>query len=770
MLSEHLPEHLMPLLGKSRREALADVAFSGSLIGALSHYNKIDAWLPSHCLFGVDKLRDLQFCALLLCLRYWSARTEELSKFDDKDKIRPSNEAPVLTHRMPEFTTKTSALQRFTTPRVCRLSVPCGGGKTAIIAWLCALRGGNILVGTDVAANALHILFVLLKQTNIAEYMNVRIVRGTEDGNQLDTSGMDEDDKRLLERHVIMRYMGDPRFNMPLVPDNSIGNIIIVDSMLIRLDEKSSIPAKKTLRAALSLLNWNLMIFDEVDRFFTNDTRKPFEEGFQYAKESVLPKALSMRFNVPDAVMMSGTWREGDESNTREAPDWLKRCGPMLMRIKTYDLAKQGILAMPHFHLVVCKDVPESKFGFYIPQINRTNVHKEDFTFGLSFGMKSVIERIVEMQSLVKGKTMIFSTLENETRALATLFPSAILVTGSTDTASKTILTQKFRQENSQYLATRNVWITTSIGGRGTDISDVTAIILIGGEASDTKWQQIGRGLRAWVGAQVCEVWDLVPERVKWAQTWLNSSDGWFESQKHTISRLKNIIIEGFESHINIIESNECILNIDKEIDRICERRSVKREAVKCCTDNVFFAANHALCVALNEFPKPNASTDVASSSSAATQSKSGGKRKKNEKGPWEHVGRRFQKIKSGGGMTNNMLPKVSAKSAAVYRDRGINYESQRKNVIKKHLGVLIDVEFSEVDDDWILVQVKGVYDIDADTDLEKLERYRANLHDRAVEAAKQADIARTRIVDSIWLKYYQHESCEFMKDKFPEI
>ena len=120
--------------------------------------------------------------------------------------------------------------------------------------------------------------------------------------------------------------------------------------------------------------------------------------------------------------------------------------------------------------------------------------------------------------------------------------------------------------------------------------------------------------------------------------------------------------------------------------------------------------------------------------------------------------------------MTNNMLPKVSGKSTAVSRDRGINYESQRKNVMKKHLGLLIDVEFSEVDDDWILVQVNGVYDIDADTDLQTLERYRANLHERAVEAAKQADIARTRIVDSIWVKYYQHESCEFMKDKFPDI
>jgi hypothetical protein len=785
--SDYLPEHLQYLASKHPQDALLSVANENSLISTLaaldarknfyccppSHCsselkttrdrqvaNIFDCWLPSHCRFRLEALRDLQVVALLLCLGYWQASPDELNKFTNCDTV-PEGCPDSIVNKLPSFKTRNSMLQMLYPPRVCRLSVPCGGGKTAIIAWLCALRGGNIFIGTDNSQNAMHILFVLLKETNLASYMNVKIVRGTDECKQLNTSGLSDDDARLLEQHTIKIYDGDVDFEKPLVPDNGIGNIVIVDAYSIRLKNDSSIREKLALRAALSLMIWTLMIFDEADRFFTPETRTPFETGFDYNGGHLATR--HMKFNVPDAVMLSGTWREGDDSNTTFKDgqvnmcgrDWLKMCGPMLLRIRSYDLAKLGILATLHYHLVICKDVPDDKFGFPIPQIRRTHTHKEFFQFGLTFSMMHVIEKIIQMHSLTKGKVMIFSSLENETKALSAMFPKAMVVTGSTEQGEKTTSFKYFNSKSSGELDTRNLWITTSIGGRGTDVPEVKAIILIGGEATDTKWQQIGRGLRAWAGSRVCDVYDLASEQVKWANDWLKSPNrdnflkDWLKDDKK--NRLKNVVLEGFEDYINIMDSEDCILNIEKEIGRICDETDRERVELPCCTDDPFVAANHAACIALDDFSK----------FSVLPTQKEKQKAPKPKTTNTEHLlQKRHKHGKQGFALPvkQKVPPRKRQKQGS---DAGSSAVASTQEPIRNILRSLVDVESST-----------NVYPVDRDTLTDDmLLSFREDLRKRAANAAKKASETLQARIQDIWMaNNFEHPVCKFMADKFEEL
>lgn len=738
-----LPEHLRPLLQMSRREALLAIASRDSLIHSLARANgdqRFDDWLPSDSKFRHP--RDLQLCALILCARYWQTREAELDKFENKDPLDCATES--FKNFMPAFTTPISRLQRLSPPRACRISVPCGGGKSAIVAWLCALRGGNILVGTDSAANARHLLFVLLKQTNLASYVNVKLVRGGEKEKN-DSAGLKSEDAKLLKRHTISDYAGTADFDTPLVPDHGIANVVIVDSMLMRLSVES-IDANKRLRVALSLMHWNLMIFDECDKFFTQESKKPFTAGFEYSDIGIETKQL--KFNVPDAVLMSGTWREGDDSKNFEERNWLKGCGPMLLRILSKTLAEEGILAKPHFHLVACKHTQQSEFGFEIPQLKRTKNTSETFQFGLTYEMLRVIEKIIQLHSLMKGKVMIFSTLEDETRALAAIFPNAITVTGLTESGAKSRYFQEYQTQSSEHMTTKNVWITTSIGGRGTDAVEVTAIVLIGGEATDTKWQQIGRGLRSWCGSPRCEVWDLAPQQVGWANEWIQEPNHQtFKQKMHTIHRLKNVLIEGFADYVRVCSSDECVRQIDDEIERLKTRLEVCEPTPARCTDDRFVAANHAACVALNDFKKPIASTSVAKET-----------RKRKDTAKQLLWTRSLKKQNCNAASASSTCSSSfsssssSRSSIATPQRNGKRYEALAQ----------------------ILLQLKHpdgslVYPVEQSTSVETLKKYREELRTKAEEVAKRASEGLLLFVEHIrTANYGERVQCEFMASEFP--
>lgn len=724
-----------------RHAALLHISSPTSLIHTLASLNaneEFDAWLPSTC--GFRKLRDLQFCALILCTMYWKSPASSLGEFPDVDP-NPQRVPASIVNSLPGYTTRVSQLQQFSPPRVCRMSVPCGGGKTAIIAWLCALRGGNILIGTDSAQNARHILFVILKETNLASYMNVKLVRGG-DKESVDSAGLNKRDTELLRNHTITDYEAGFDFQTPLVPDDGIGNIIIIDSMLIRLN-KDSTGANKRLRVALSLMNWNLVIFDEADRFFTQESRKPFTEGFTFSDRGYIQHPMKLKFNVPDAVMMSGTWREGDDSNQCFERNWLKGCGPMLLRIKSIDLAKLGLLATPHFHLVACKDVPESKFGFDIPQIQRNKIQNESFQHGLTFSMLNVIEKILQMHSLMKGKVMIFSTLKEETRALSAIFPSAFTVTGSTESGEKSRSIKLYTTESSDRMDTRNVWITTNIGGRGTDMPEVTAIILIGGEATDTKWQQIGRGLRSWAGSSRCEVWDLAPEKVGWAKEWINNPDMEKFKKNHfnKINRLKNVLIEGFEDYISILDSQTCISKIDEEIERIRNKFSVSDQIPACSTNDIHVAANHAMCTLLDDFKVPSACPDISKVASKPV----------------------------------SKPKKQSAKSLIIQRNKNKGMHSVAPSTKKQKTATgsipssSSQCKLSSCREAAHKI-LNACYPISDDASLEELSTHRETLRATAESIILEAGNKLSEFVqDVVFENKGNHADCEFMNDSFPK-
>jgi hypothetical protein len=724
---------------EKREEILASMASPSSLFALLRRIGRLHSLFSHNCRFSLKNLREFQFTGILLALAYWKTSPENLHSFNNLDEndeeesssgVNSSSIPMVVEPAVERRETQYSMLQQLIPRRVCRLSIPCGGGKTAMIVWLCALRGGNILLGTDCVENAMNILKVIVKQTTLAQFMNVKIVRAANQ-NEKSSKNASAEDAELLRIHGITCYPGGSTFSQPIVDDNSVGNIVIVDSHFMRTLQ-SGIQEKHTIGAALSLIAWGTMIFDEVDKFFTQEVRKPFDEGFVWNVAGTGKKKFS--FCMPYTVMLSGTWRVGEDKNKNEGRLWLKRAGPMLQRIKSIDLSKAGMLATPHIHVVVCKnETGLKKFGF-----------EENFRFGLTLEMVRVIEKIVQMHSLTRGKVMIFNNLHAEVKLLQILFPKAIVVTGKHTTKDRNEGLEGFAatSENNEH---PKVYITTSVNARGYDDKEVTAVIRVGGDGCDVTWQEYGRGLRVEY-SNTCHIYEIVHgSKFKWAEQWLDHRNDAVIKQTE---RMRNVVLEGYSDYVKSLDSDDFVASADKEIERVCNLcESPPNANLIDIQDNKFAVANYILSLILGEV------SEVSNSSA-----KSAPKKKQNKSAIHKRL------------LSKN-APQLAATAAAAAAaalvaataarpSRGAQPSSSR-----------------EVPNAWLddgkrkkvvsILQVIGYPDADTYS-MQKLQQTRQDVKEAATTAYNDAHDSIQRLRETISYEYVNGVDCEFISDRFP--
>jgi len=356
--------------------------------------------------------------------------------------------------------------------RNCKVSMPPGSGKSAVIVSLILTQPGMTLVITDSFENGKQILKTLVENTNAHYYMDVRLFVSDEKIRTLDSTlskfalngsnGVNAED--VMRKHIL----------------NGAGGVLIVDNIFFR-GSVTEVDRRKNVRNRIAQSFWQLVIVDEADAVFTDNTRSIFDEGVHVADQGM---RLKMRFK--NSVSLSGTWL-----NVRNDKDleWIdKNTGPMIYKTLSVDNEKMGYVSKMAVATILCKDSSdEHKTRLQ----SNDNLHIEPI-MGLSLDKLKALEAIVKLHTFNGHKIMIFTNRKKQAQAVEGLFPGSRFVTGSTPSVSKAEAAQLFKTNKG------GLWITTEILSRGADIPDVSVVINLAnkGESPRDLYQRMGRAMR----------------------------------------------------------------------------------------------------------------------------------------------------------------------------------------------------------------------------------------------------------------------------------
>ena len=398
-------------------------------------------------------------------------------------------------------------------PRGCKLSIPCGGGKTAIIILLALLHGGPTLVITNNAENALQIVKTIISETNIHLFAKVKLIRlktnGTKqvcESSRPSTGGKQKlplsEEDRILEDCIVKDTFvtdGEPN-RRHFLPNGACHGITVLDFQSYKELPKSS-DGRTSFRQKLYQSFWPLVLFDEADSVFTHDTQKAFGEGVRLDfddNDGLGQRTRIVPFRFKHAVYMSGTWFRGDEAGR----EFLRNAGKTLYVERGVDLERRGLLAKVRVTTIVCKDDE-----WAAPFMDENQQLR-----GASPDKCRILELLVTLHLYYGHKIMIFSRYLSQVATLRNMFPSAFVVDGASPDRER--LKRDFLSKKGA------IWATTSIGSRGFDTPDVSVVINFAnyGESPAKLSQRMGRALRDFY--QQAWMYDLVSGK---DQNWCKS-------------------------------------------------------------------------------------------------------------------------------------------------------------------------------------------------------------------------------------------------------
>lgn len=377
----------------------------------------------------------------------------------------------------------------------CKMSVPCGGGKTAIMLLLAIIHGGNCLIVTNNVENALNILKTIIFQTNIHLVAPVRLIRPAANDKQFasEKKGKNNQDQAFVNSFIVKEDSvsdGDAS-RRHFLSNSGINGVTIADVCSFKAIANSS-DARSTLRRLIFQSHWRLVQFDEADAVSTKDFREAMENGSIMNFDDGDGRGNILR-RVPlcadHIVYLSGTWHRGLDDDGRR---FLRDAGKMIYMCKSVDLEETGLLAKVAIASIVCKDD-----DWTMPFLNdRQNDDRRAPLRGMSVEKCRVLERLVTMHLFYGHKIMIFSRYVSQVDSLAKMFPNAFVVKGATSNREE--LKEQFKAKMGA------IWATTTIGDRGFDVPDVQVVINLSnyGESPGKLFQRMGRALRALLGYQ----------------------------------------------------------------------------------------------------------------------------------------------------------------------------------------------------------------------------------------------------------------------------
>ena len=458
----------------------------------------------------------------------------------------------------------------------CKMSIPCGGGKTAVMVLMSVIHGGNCLIVTNNVENALNILKTVIKQTNIHQFVPVRLIRPTID-KQFEKKSKDKpisEEQTFLNRFIVKEdVLSDGEASRRhFLPNGGVNGITIADVCAFKAISKSS-DSRTTLRRLIFQSHWSLVLFDEADAVSTKDFRDAMENGAMLNFDDGdgfgnILRHVPLRAN--HIVYLSGSWHRGQDDEGRR---FLRDAGKMIYMCKSVDLEETGLLAKVAIAVIICKDD-----DWTIPLIEKKKPNERNAPLkGMSIEKCRVLERLLTMHLFYGHKIMIFSRYVSQLDTLAKLFPNAFTVKGATH--AREVVKEEFKSEIGA------IWATTTIGDRGFDVPDVQVVINLTnyGESPGKLFQRLGRALRNYY--KKAWFYDLISPI---DQPFAASGE---RSDVLSAPRYSIIKNDGYGDRVKVIKSEQVE---DLFIAELSKRSITQMPSI--AYDDPIVEANHVLC------------------------------------------------------------------------------------------------------------------------------------------------------------------------------
>ena len=497
----------------------------------------IPALFQQDCEFNWSLLRRFQYKAIKTVLEYFKSDTpetfrdftpdteeeegqdadeEEEEEEEDKQKNKEKNKKKKQKKEKKEKKDDENEEEKPTIPlcraalidpvpvterRQCKLSIPCGGGKTAIISLLAALHGGSTLIITNNFENACQVLRTIIEKTNIAKFTPVRLLKSGIVAKSCTTKSLSETEKKFLMSQSQIKGYCDRELEH-ILPNGGSSGIIITDINMFKDAANSSIDTT-SLREQLLRSLFNFVIFDESDAVFTTSVREVFEYGL-VAKDPLRGDTL-VPFRYEHLLLLSGT----DERNNDEVGNaFLDRIRPLLYKVKSKEVEEEGYISKLTIVSVDCSTPSLEMSKQCETHIENVKNSSSDIRAVPPEKLR-VLERIVAVHAIYAHQIMVFCEHYAYVDVTNSLIRNALVVRGHlSGESSRSNLTSKDVDLSTEFVA-GGILVTTKMYERGYNNKNVAVVINLSMASHTKQFQRAGRALRLADGKTKAWFYDL---------------------------------------------------------------------------------------------------------------------------------------------------------------------------------------------------------------------------------------------------------------------
>jgi superfamily II DNA or RNA helicase len=392
-----------------------------------------------------------------------------------------------------------------------RLSMPCGFGKSGVLATLAALRGGCVLIVTNDQQNATQVLNDILTNTNLAATTSVKIAVTNDEESKLVLGCRHATKKNMLKstanRQTFPATSKQIRARTVFEPGDVHGILILKRNLLWEVNKAS--PQTTDISQRIFSTFWEMVLIDECDSVTTKLAREALNDGRCYdwpaSDEATTTTYTRFKLNFDLTIMTSATLKKHDKHGDL----WLKAAGPLLTASYARDGEAAGTVAYTTIRVLRCD--PHKRDDQAAPwyrALEKRRPSSQNALEQLSHcsPQKAMLVELLVHAHMVRGeKIIVYARNLSIAHALAALFPlTAVLCTG--ESVDGKMVLERFKKQE------RGILITTSVGQRGFDCPDLGVAInaVNEGESSNVMQQRMGRAQRISEKQNVKSFYDLV--------------------------------------------------------------------------------------------------------------------------------------------------------------------------------------------------------------------------------------------------------------------
>ncbi|MDA9603636.1 helicase-related protein, partial [bacterium] len=515
-------------------------------------------------------------------------RTEEDSDSTDDDdekakkpnaSSRTSKSKAVSVKEVSTVTKLDYALphQRHTRHINANMRITPAGGKTWILEHIAIRCGHRVLLVTNSKENANQALVDVLKNTSIAAFADVLLIRPMESGK--DDAGnedkyVDADFDAKYTNHI-MSCKPNSNWTMFTKYKQLLdrGGLVIVDAYMIKSHDAAS-KLRMDMQKMIYRTTWDVLLVDETDTTATKQWRTAVTDGIsRNVPIPSTPPTLEGRRFVLDyllAIYVSGTWYRSD----KEGDEFLeKNCGPNLLTVPSRIVEDKGMLARSMYNVVVCERKPGVDDSIDMLLERMTGTVNQRLRLLTPSKLRTVFD-LVHFYSLFNQKIILFTKRKAHAALLTSIFKGCHAVDGSYKKGSAE--RERIAAEFCSYsLDFSNVLVTTSVFSIGKDMRPCQVVIqcCAVGESCRQLRQRTARNHRLDPlvsrdadTPKLCTSFDLLdPGENEWVSGLLDGATDGIVGSDHSVysqDRYQLIIEDGFKDRIRVVSSSslsECL-------------------------------------------------------------------------------------------------------------------------------------------------------------------------------------------------------------------